>query len=188
MSWKEQTFNKDMCQGVVTNNGYGDINIKGFINNNIPDTLVVYWAPSPPTYLTSYSGSGLPYPNADVAYSRTPNSGAVKTGPNGDFSFNLKYPNSYYVRLGTLYVPPQVNIKICQSGMDDKYSTIQLGEGIPYRTLTYPAPPSKKPRISPLFYHEPKDLIRSQEQILRESAYPSTNTMPDNFWGLKPPM
>jgi len=38
-----------------------------------------------------------------------------------------------------------------------------------------------------MFYCEPEKGARSQEAILRASAYPSTNTMPDNFWGERPP-
>lgn len=46
---------------------------------------------------------------------------------------------------------------------------------------------SKKPRLSAMFYCEPEKGARSQEAILRASAYPATNTMPDNFWGDRPP-
>jgi hypothetical protein len=71
--------------------------------------------------------------------------------------------------------------------MADSYFSVQVDDGIPFRMLTYPAPPTKKPRISPMFYCEPEKGARSQEAILRASAYPSTNTMPDNFWGERPP-
>lgn len=89
-------------------------------------------------------------------------------------------------------MPPHVFIKICDPDYNNVES-IKLGEGIPYRTLISPAPPSKNPRISPLFYYN-KNLdnmdVRSQEKILRDSGYPEFNVkppkMPDNFWGLKP--
>jgi hypothetical protein len=38
-----------------------------------------------------------------------------------------------------------------------------------------------------MFYSEPEKGARSQESILRSSAYPLTNSMPDNFWGDRPP-
>ena len=69
----------------------------------------------------------------------------------------------------------------------DIYDTIQIDDGIPFRTLTYPAPPSKKPRTSPMFYCEPEKGVRSQEAILRASAYPAVNKTPDNFWANRPP-
>ena len=30
--------------------------------------------------------------------------------------------------------------------------------------------------------------VRGQEQVLRDGGYPEVNKMPDNFWGLKPPL
>ena len=57
---------------------------------------------------------------------------------------------------------------------------------MPYRSLTYPSPPGKRPRTSPLFYAS-KLPVRGQESILRSAGYPKTHYVPDNFWGLKPP-
>ena len=54
--------------------------------------------------------------------------------------------------------------------------------------LTYPQTPITISRESPKFYDGGFQMpIRTQEQILRDSAYPSNNKMPKNFWGLKPP-
>ena len=40
-----------------------------------------------------------------------------------------------------------------------------------------------------MFYKSLQTLpVRSQEQILRDSAYPKKNKMPKNFWGLTPPV
>ena len=105
--------------------------------------------------------------------------------------FRIKFPNAYYVGLGSLYVPPLVHFKICEENCEQKeYHTIELGKGIPFRTLTYPSPPSNRPRDSPLFYHCGKNKlpIRTQEQVWRNSGYPEDKRMPDDFWGLKPPM
>lgn len=186
--WREQVFNKDMCQGVIINEGSGEILVSGKVKSQSDSPMVRYWAASPADRLLSFSGSGLPFPNGEMAFQNTPNKGAVRA-EGGEFSFRIRYPNAYYVGLGTLYVPPFVYLKVCEQGHEDVYHSIQIDGGIPYRTLTYPAPPSMKPRNSPLFYHEPeqKKIVRSQEQILRESAYPDTNVMPDNFWGKKPP-
>ena len=184
--WRQIFFNKHACQGVVLNEGTGDVVVKGTVNSNSPNPVVIYWAANPPTYSTSFSGSGLPYPNPEVAYNRTSNAGAVRAN-NREFSFKLKHPNAYYVGLGTLYIPPHVHIKVCESDVEDIHHTIQLGEGIPFRTLTYPAPPSEAPRISPLFYQSVNNVVRTQEQIIRDGGYPLENKMPTNFWGLRPP-
>lgn len=183
----EVRFDENGCSGVLINQGSGGILVTGYVNSKTSNPTISYWAANPPTYGTSFSGSGLPYPNPEIAYNRTSNAGTVMA-ENRRFAFRLKYPNAYYVGLGTLYIPPHVNIKVSEPGSEDVKLTVKIDEGIPFRTLTYPAPPSKKPRISPMFYYEPEKEVRTQEQILRDSAYPSVNRMPDNFWGLKPPV
>tara|TARA_B100001057_G_C22850385_1_gene950741 strand:+ start:2242 stop:2796 length:555 start_codon:yes stop_codon:yes gene_type:complete len=178
-------FNNEVCSGSITDQGDGDIQIDGRINS-LGNGKLYYWAAAPPTYGTSFSGSGHPYANPIMAYDQTTNKGLVET-KNGNFTIRIKYPNAYYVGLGSLYVPPHVNFKMCSNGSEDKYFSVKIDNGIPFRTLTYPSPPSNKPRISPMFYYECEKGARSQEQILRASGYPDVNVMPDNFWGDRPP-
>lgn len=185
-NWQKKLFNKDVCDGSIMYQGTGDLIVNGNIKTNSSNTKLYFWAAAPPTFGTSYSGSGMPYPSPEVAYDRTPNKGVVSV-VNGQFSINMKYPNAYYTGLGSLYIPPHVNFKICEDGKSDSYFSVQIDDGIPFRMLTYPAPPTKKPRVSPLFYMEPGYGARTQEKILRVSGYPETNTMPDNFWGERPP-
>ena len=184
-NWQKKLFNKDMCDGSIAYGGTGDLIVNGNIKTNSPNSKLYFWAAAPPTFGISFSGSGMPYPSPEVAYDRTPNKGAVSV-VNGKFTINMKYPNAYYVGLGSLYIPPHINFKICEDGKSDTYFSVQIDDGIPFRMLTYPAPPGNKPRISPLFYSEPEKLARSQESILRASAYPETNIMPSNFWGDRP--
>lgn len=228
-NWRNKYFEKINCKGVAINNGEGEILVQGEVDSQTPNPVIVYWAPNPPTYTTSYSGSALPYHDSIQAYNKTPNIGATQC-VNRKFEFRIKYPNAYYVGLGSLYVPPHVHFKICEEktwdagasgirfmlpnpddivapgesnsenkSLNDKvqdainsedFHTIQIDDGIPFRTLTYPSPPSKAPRDSPMFYYcgRNKLPIRSQERVLRDSGYPSVNKMPDNFWGLKPPL
>ena len=185
-NWRQVLFNKEVCSGSMNYNGNGDLVIKGQLAVAGPSKLY-FWAAAPPTFGSSYSGSGMPYPDPSVAYDRTPNKGLIEVSTAGNFTINMKYPNAYYVGLGSLYIPPHVNFKVCAPGMEDNYFSVQIDGGIPFRLLTWPAPPSKKPRTSAMFYCEPEKGARSQEAILRASAYPSTNTMPDNFWGERPP-
>ena len=87
--------------------------------------------------------------------------------------------------MGTVYVPPQVKIlfvsKDNQQLIESKI--IHLGEGIPFRTLTYPS--QRDWNKGPLFYtnKEIPKKVRTQYEILMDSAYPSDNKMPANFWG-----
>jgi len=175
------------CEGVVDNLGNGEYLVKGKIDGAPSEVLITYWAANPPTFSLSYAGSALPYANPIMAYENSPNKGSVKA-INGNFQFRIRYPNSYYIGLGTVYVKPHVNIKICNGKEDGEVHKIELGDGVPFRTLTYAPPPSTWPRYSPIFYSGRNLLpVRTQEQICRDSAFPSENKYPENFWGLKPP-
>lgn len=186
MAFRNILFNKDLCQGSITYQGTGDLLIRGSLKVPIANAQLFFWAAAPPTKGISFSGSGMPYPNALVAYDRTPNKGIVPI-VNGNFEFSIKHPNAYYIGLGSLYLPPHINFKLCAPDQPDNYFSVQIDDGIPFRMLTYPAPPTKKPRINAMFYCQPEKGVRSQENILRASAYPATYSMPDDFWGERPP-
>ena len=181
-SWRQEYFDLISCNGLIQYSGDGDLTVNAKINGyNGMSVDVIYWAASPATRGMSFSGSGLPYPNPDVAYDQTPNRGVTKA-VNGQFTIKLKAPNAYYVG-GSLYVPPMLHVKVCR---DNKVHHIPITHGIPFRTLTYPSPPSKKPRSNAMFYCTGELPVRSQEQILRDSGYKHDQPMPDNFWGLRP--
>lgn len=187
--WRSKLFNKDLCEGIIENSGDGNIEITGKLKVSMGKAKIMYWAANPPDYNVSFSGSGLPFPSPDMAFQNTKNIGSVEAD-NGIFKIKMYYPNAYYVGLGSMYVPPHVHLKICEEGYNDFFS-IKIGAGVPYRTLTHPAPPSYNFRIDPLFYQNKKLTVRSQEQILRDSGYPEYNTIPpeipSNFWGKRPP-
>ena len=147
---------------------------------------VKYIAPNPPTYNSSFSGSGLPYENEEMAFDNTPNSGVVEV-INGIFSFSLRYPNSYYTNMGTVYIHPHVKIQLVNDENKNigQEKIISLGEGIPFRSLTWTS--MRDWNTGPLFYENNDLPVRTQYQILLDSAYPSVNKMPKNFWGIMPP-
>ncbi len=179
---QKQYFNQYDCNGIVFNSGNGKFKVKAKINKMMNPTII-WWAANPPTYGNSFSGSGMPFPNPNVAYENTPNQGKVKA-KNGYFEFNLHYPNAYYTGLGTVYNPPHVNFKLC--GKNDRVYRIDLGEGIPFRRLTWEG--GERPRNSPLFYEGRDKLeILSQDKLLKNRSYPKVNKVPKNFWGLSPP-
>ena len=101
-TWRNKYFERLDCKGIAINEGDGDILVSGEVNSDLVDPVVIYWAPNPPKYSTSYSGSGLPYYDSIQAYDRTPNVGAVKC-INNKFQFRIKYPNSYYVERFFVY-------------------------------------------------------------------------------------
>jgi hypothetical protein len=160
-----------------------DILVRGLLSiKSAPDGGQIYFlAAAPPDYRSSFSGSALPFANADQAFYNTPNRGVVKVALDGSFEITLRVPNSYYVGHGTVRVPPTLHIVYYNRG-ERVSSSLQVSEGVPYRSLTYPAK-----RANAMFYSPYDSDARSQEEILRASAYPDVNTEAPNFWGSKPP-
>ena len=160
----------------------GTVNINSYNNQY----YIKYTAANSPTFSANYSGSGLPFPTEEIAFENTENRGVTNI-LNGKFSFNLRFPNSYYVNMGTVYVNPHVKIQLFNK--DNKPigtpKIVHLDEGIPFRTLTWPV--QRNWNKGPLFYKNDNLPVRTQYQILLDSAYPSTNKIPNNFWGLMPP-
>lgn len=187
LSWTEKSFDNELVVGKLYVVG-SSIRVTGTVKG-MQYTKLMYWAAAPSKVGHSFSGNGLPFANPAMAYENTPNKGEVQIGEGGSFDFTLdSVPNAYYVGLGTIYMPPHITVRACgENGCTDKHISIKVDEGMPFRTLTYPAPPSKKPRDGPLFYLEPWHGPRTQEEILRARAYPEKNITPDNFWGAAVP-
>ena len=163
------------CENTPINNGNGEYEVKGKLKS-ASNKKIIFYAANPPTYGGSFSGSGLPYANEEMAFENTPNVGSVLTDNNGNFKFKIKYPNSYYNV--TKLIEPVVYVRVCGK---KEIHTIPLKNGIPFRLLTYPPQ-----RQEPEFYNTiGRNFlpVRNQEQILRDSGYPSKNIMPKNFWG-----
>ena len=177
--WSKSYHNeKYNCKNIIINEGSGDYTVSGKVKSRTSNPTIIFWAANPPTYNTSFAGSGLPYPNPTVAYENCVNKGAV-VAHNKEFNFKVHYPNSYYVGAGTVLVPPHVNFKICEPGSTDKIFRINLGESIPFRTLTYPTN-----RSSCLFYQDINgNEVLSQEMRIKKKSYPVENKTPSNFWG-----
>lgn len=182
-------FDTLYCDGLISTDERNnqDIIVFGKIHEKVQGNTIRYVAASPPDYRATFTGSGLPFANQSQAFHNTPNKGVI-TLIDDTFEVALMYPNSYYIGLGTVIVPPTLYIYYINNEGIERDVKIQLSEGIPYRLLSYPAQQTK-PRIDATFYAGGWNLpVRSQEQVLRDSAYPSLNTMDVNFWGLKPPL
>tara|TARA_Y100000389_G_scaffold205111_1_gene263346 strand:- start:7382 stop:7930 length:549 start_codon:yes stop_codon:yes gene_type:complete len=151
-----------------------DINLFKWSKN----TTVSYLAAAPPDRLQSFTGSALPFKDAEMAFENTPNKETFRPISN-QLKFVLKFPNAYYSHLGTRLIPPYVRITVEDSETEDKETQyISLGE-IPYRHLSWQSEPV--PRIGPQFYDRKHLNARSQEDILKSSEYKMKYPM--NFWG-----
>lgn len=142
---------------------------------------VQYVAAAPPDYRTSFSGSALPFVDAQHAFYNTPNRGTALVDSEGAVTVRLVTPNSYYVGLGTVRVPPTLHLSYRVGGAA-RSASVRVSEGVPFRSLTYPSQ-----RRGAAFYAPDAPLVRSQEAILRASAYPDVNQEPADFWGGRPP-
>ena len=148
-------------------------------------TTIQFWAASPPTFGASFSGSALPFYNAEQAFNNSPNNGTI-TPKSKKTVIKLHTPNSYYSHLGTRLIPSCVTLKITYQNIS-VVENINVGLVAPYRTLTYPST-----RSSPMFYDRSHlQTPRSQESILRASGYPSCgkteSSHATSFWGLAVP-
>ena len=163
-----------------------DVNINISIDDVVDDGVIQYLAAAPPDYKTSYSGSGLPFHSYEQAFHNTPNKGSVVLSGN-EANISLVYPNSFYMALGTVIVPPTVYLFYTSGGIQ-KEKAIKLSDGVPYRLLSYPMKFTKA-RENVMFYDGIWQLpVRTQEEILRDAGFPAKNKMANNFWGLKPPV
>lgn len=159
------------------------VKISGKVNENVKDNILTFSAAAPADRMTSFSGSGLPFPNAQMAFDNSKNIGSIKISSDNTFSLEMYTPNSYYVGM-THKIPPTVYFKY-NNGYKNKNISLKLFDGIPYRSLTYP-----EQRKDVAFYSSLWALpVRGQEEILRSSGYPSDVMIEyEKFWGLRPPV
>lgn len=174
----ELQFAVGNCVGHIKRTTLSDITIEGVFKSPLKSKKVSYVAAAPPDLRASYTGSALPFTSPEMALQGTPNHGNIQLDSKNGFKITLKMPNSYYAGHGSVLVPPTIYLT-CEG--DANTIPIKLNEPIPFRTLTYP-----NTRTSAMFYNVSLP-VRSQEQILRDSAYPNTFQTPSTFWALKPP-
>jgi hypothetical protein len=182
-------FSNIYCQGEIVslhpNDMKYDVLVQGVFKDIPLNGEVRYIASNPANRRSSYAGSGFPFHSSQQAFQDTPNKGMIKLDANS-FKIPLLFPNSFYVELGNKLIPPSLFLKYVNLGGEEKVITIKLGNPIPYRFLGYPREFTMA-RNGADFYHAHHNLpVRTQEQVLRDSAYPATNNMDEDFWGLRP--
>jgi len=123
-------FESPKCNGqVILNEDTKIFTIKG----SCTGTQIRYLAAAPPDFRDSYAGSGLPFPNEEIAYDNTRNKGKVTIDKEGKFEFRISYPNSYYINGGSTLIKPHLHILVDDVDLID----VKLGEPlIANRSLT----------------------------------------------------
>jgi hypothetical protein len=140
----------------------GRLDIQGSVINPSSYQQMELVAPNSYMKMANYSGSGLPYPCAAVAFENTPN--WMQIPISGEFRAVFSYPNSYYAADTYTKVLPSIFIVLTKPNVDPIYVQIKLPDPLELRTLTY-----REGRTGPNFYFEKRDIIgvQSQEAILR---------------------
>jgi len=120
-------------------------------------------ASAPIMQMTSYAGSGLPYPCASYAFDNTPNRHTI--APNGRFSVRFYYPNSYYLEDGRTKINPSLFVILQPVAAEAVHIRFELPDPLPLRTLTH-----RPSRTGPEFYAAKEVLlgVQSQEANLRQ--------------------
>lgn len=104
-------FDDEICDVQVS--PVGNFKVEGRLQpHQRPNSKIHFLAANPIDRRDSYVGSGLPFPNPEIAYENTPNRG-VTHAVNGGYSFFVHMPNSFYTDLGKTLLPPHVLIRVC---------------------------------------------------------------------------
>ena len=138
--------------------------INGAVHDPSAFEVMQLTAAAPMMQMTSYAGSGLPYPSAAHAFDNTPNNYYIP--PTGKFNVRFYFPNSYYLEDGRTKITPSL-FAILQSPLEVEplHIRFELPDPTVLRTLTH-----RPTRTGPEFYAIKEEIlgIQSQEAILRQ--------------------
>lgn len=168
-------------------NNMHKIKITGYLHQNVKK--ISYIAAMPAEKRITFTGSCLPFANSLQAFENTHNKGDIKI--QGDsFTFTIYNPNSYYMGLGSVLIPPTIHLVYETENGDIENVSIIVNNPIPYRNLTYPDGQFTIARDKNFYFEQGERLpVRTQESILRSAGYPiKTRQAHANFWGKKPPL
>lgn len=128
------------------------IRIKGTVlNRNNYDTVMIL-APNPIDKRSSYSGTGLPFPCADVAFEGSPNMKEIDMS--GVFDVDFSYPNSYYTVANKKKVISSIFFILDKVEGGKEFVRFELRDMYPLRTLV-----NRESRTGPEFYSEKYDVL-----------------------------
>lgn len=140
--------------------------LNGVVNNPSAFHTMELWAAAPAVRNSSYSGSGLPYGNPDMAFENTPNYYVVPA--NGQINSIFALPNSYYEWDGRTKIPSAVTVVLVpkRSQAETIEVRIAISDPLPLRTLTHRPERGR----GPSFYADKEEIFGvppNQEYVLR---------------------
>jgi hypothetical protein len=130
---------------------FSSIKITGSIKNINLYNNVLLIAPNPIDRMTNYSGSGLPFPNYEIAFDNTPNVHNIDSS--GLFDIFFKYPNSFYIPDGINLIKPSIYFAFTDNNNNSFRIQYELHDINALRTLV-----NRASRKGPEFYGA-KDYI-----------------------------
>ena len=167
---KVATFKNEYVQcdveAIVGANNNVMLRIVGKVMNPSSFQHMEVYAASPIDRMMNYSGSGLPFPCAAVAFDNTPNYAVIPL--DGNFTVNFKYPNSYYTSDFNTKVISSIFVKLLPVGSTEPIDVrFELPDQSFLRTLGY-----RTMRKGPLYYSVKEDIlpIAGAEATMRNYA------------------
>lgn len=119
--------------GVQFLDNYKRVKIEGYIFNRQLYKNVLLMAPNSMNNTASYSGTGLPFPCADIAFEGSPN--IFEVGYDGVVNTIFTYPNSYYTVANKKKIISSIFAVIEHLDGKTDYVRLQLKDLYPLRTL-----------------------------------------------------
>ena len=98
------TFDNEYCSGSISYITRRDLRVVCRLKMAAGGRQLFWWAAAPAGFGISLSGSGMPYANAIQAYDNTINKGVFTVDASNTVSFDMKYPNAYYIEIGRAHV------------------------------------------------------------------------------------
>jgi len=101
---------------------------------------------------SSYSGQGLPFPCANIAFENTPNKHTI--GESGTFDIIFDYPNSFYTVADKKKIVSPVYFSMIDHSSTEHIEMVNLKDKYELRTLI-----NRVSRNGPEFYSKKYDLL-----------------------------
>jgi len=141
------------------------IQISGvIINRNLYKNILLI-ASNPIDKRSSYHGTGLPFPCADIAFEGSANK--YEVGMSGNFNVTFSYPNSYYSVADKHKILSSIFFIIEKQDNAKEFVRFELKDNYPLRSLV-----NREERNGPEFYSTKYDMlpIDTSEAIMKEYA------------------
>lgn len=141
------------------------IQIIGMVNNRATFNNVLLIAGNPIDKRASYSGTGLPFPCADVAFEGSKN--ILNIAESGVFNTIFTYPNSYYTVANKHKIVSSIFFILEKLDGNKEFIRFQLLDQYELRTLI-----NRESRKGPEFYSHKHDVlpVDTAEALMREYA------------------